>query len=127
MWPESSPEEQGLDSEIFRKAVQHAAYLGFTDGLLVVRNGFLIVEEYFNGYTRETPHLIASASKTFIGALAGIALRDSMFTLDQKLLEFYPEYVTPLMDPRKQQITLRQASFAARPAVVIVSPCRIAK
>ena len=107
VWPESSPEEQGLDSEIFRKAVQHAAYLGFTDGLLVVRNGFLIVEEYFNGYTRETPHLIASASKTFIGALAGIAVRDSMFTLDQKLLEFYPEYVTPLMDPRKQQITLR--------------------
>jgi CubicO group peptidase (beta-lactamase class C family) len=106
-WPESSPEDQGLDSEIFQKAVAHANYLGFTDSLLVVRNGALIAEEYFNGYTRESPHLIASASKTFIGALAGIAVRDSMFTLDQKLLEFYPEYVTPRMDPRKQQITLR--------------------
>jgi CubicO group peptidase (beta-lactamase class C family) len=106
-WPLSTPEAQGLDSRIFQNAVQHARDLGFVDSLLVLRNGFLISENYFNGYDMETPHPIASASKTFIGALVGIAVREGLLSLDQKLLDFYPDYVSPNMDPRKNDITIR--------------------
>lgn len=106
-WPLSTPEAQGLNSSIFQKAVQHAKDLEIVDNLLVVRNGYLILEEYFDGSDKDTSHPIASASKTFIGALVGIAVRENLLTLDQKLTDFYPEYVTPNMDPRKHDITLR--------------------
>jgi CubicO group peptidase (beta-lactamase class C family) len=106
-WPTSTPEAQGLNSDIFLKASEHAKQLGFVDSLLVVRNGYLISENYYNGYDKDTPHIVASASKTFTGALVGIAKRENLLTLDQKLVDFFPEYVTPLMDPRKNQITVR--------------------
>ena len=106
-WLLSTPEAQGLNSSIFQKAIQHAKDLEFVDNLLVVRNGYLIVEEYFDRSDKNTSHSIASASKTFIGALVGIAARENLLSLDQKLTDFYPEYVTPNMDPRKHDITIR--------------------
>ncbi len=106
-WPLSTPEAQGLDSNIFQNASEHARKLGFVDSLLVIRNGFLISEQYFNGYSMDTPHPIASASKTFIGALTGIAANQNLLSLDQKLTDFFPDYVTPRMDPRKNDITIR--------------------
>jgi CubicO group peptidase (beta-lactamase class C family) len=106
-WPVSTPEAQGLDSGIFENALEAARKLEFVDSLLVVRNGYLIAEGYFNGFDQNTPHGIASASKTFIGALVGIAVREGLLTLDQKMVDFFPEYVTPNMDPRKNMITIR--------------------
>ncbi|MBN1272051.1 MAG: serine hydrolase [Candidatus Aminicenantes bacterium] len=106
-WPQSPPEAQGFNSEIFEKASRHAEKLGFVNSLLVVRNGYLIHEEYFNGIDKDTPQKIASVSKSFIGALVGIALREGLMTLDQKMIDFYPDYVTPNMDPRKNDITIR--------------------
>lgn len=54
------------------------------------------------------PFSIASASKSFIGDLIGIALKKNYLTsLDQKMLDFFPEYITPDLDPRKYYITIR--------------------
>lgn len=106
-WPESTPEEQGLDSQIFTRAIQEAGRLKHVDSLLVVRNGYLIAEAYFNGHKRSTPHIIASAAKTFISALVGIGVKENLFTLDDRMVDFFPEYVSENMDPRKNLITLR--------------------
>ena len=47
-WPTSTPEEQGLDPYIFSNANEKAEELEFMYSLLVVRNGYLISEQYFN-------------------------------------------------------------------------------
>jgi CubicO group peptidase (beta-lactamase class C family) len=42
-----------------------------------------------------------------ISALIGIALREGyIHSLNQKLVEFYPEYITPTSDPRIKDITI---------------------
>ncbi|MCG8477454.1 MAG: beta-lactamase family protein [Spirochaetales bacterium] len=44
------------------------------DSILVVRNGNLVFEEYYNGYSRDTPRDIRSVTKSITSILTGIAL-----------------------------------------------------
>jgi CubicO group peptidase (beta-lactamase class C family) len=50
----------------------------------------------------------ASATKSFVSALVGIALDKGFLTsLDQKIMHFFPELNWASMDPRKKNITIR--------------------
>jgi CubicO group peptidase (beta-lactamase class C family) len=107
-WPTSTPIEHGLDPYILSYAYEKADELGFIHSVLVVRNGKLVAEQYFNGRNKYIPFEIASASKSFIGPLIGIALKENYLTsVEQKMLDFFPEYITPDLDPRKYDITIR--------------------
>ncbi len=80
----------------------------FLRSVLVVRHGNLLVEQYFNDGTKNGAFHIHSASKSFTSALIGIAFREGLLeSLDQKLFDFFPEYFTPNLDPRKKDITLK--------------------
>ncbi len=75
--------------------------------LLIVRHGYLLFERYYQGYTRYSEHYLASASKSVISALIGIALREGYIKhLDQTLSEVFPEYIVPETDPLKKKITI---------------------
>jgi len=107
-WPESSPELQGLDAEMFDLAFRAAEAIPNMYGLVVIRKGALVAERYFHGQTMNRANHLHSASKSFTSALVGIALRENFIqSLDQKMMDFFPEYASPLLDPRKYEITLR--------------------
>lgn len=42
--------------------------------ILLAKDGLLILEEYFQGYTRDKPHLLRSATKSIGSVLVGIAI-----------------------------------------------------
>jgi CubicO group peptidase (beta-lactamase class C family) len=44
----------------------------FTDGFLVLHRGRIVTEQYFNGMTPDTPHLLMSVSKSVVSTVAGI-------------------------------------------------------
>lgn len=77
------------------------------DGVLIFQGGKLVLEEYFYGYDRDTPHQLRSATKSVVGAVAGAAVADGAVTLDEPVLPRlgYPNVANP--DPRKSAITLR--------------------
>lgn len=107
-WPISEPEAQGLDSSIFEKAFQEAEKLSYIFSLLVVKNGYLIAERYFHFQDEYDANHVYSVSKSFTSALVGIAFRENyLHSLEQKMLDFFPEYVTPDLDPRKNEITIK--------------------
>jgi CubicO group peptidase (beta-lactamase class C family) len=107
-WWVSSPELQRLNSQRLAAAYREAKNLSFVDALLISKNGVLVSEKYYNGYDSLTGHNVKSISKSFLSALIGIALRENYLTdLDQAMLDFFPEYNTPGLDPRKNSITLR--------------------
>ncbi|MDR0531835.1 MAG: beta-lactamase family protein [Oscillospiraceae bacterium] len=63
-----------------------------TDGLLVLRQGKLIYEQYWNGYDQNKPHEMQSCTKSVISALVGIAIAEGKIKgVDQKVIEFFPE------------------------------------
>jgi CubicO group peptidase (beta-lactamase class C family) len=107
-WDVSTPEEQGLDPVLLAPLYRNAAEMETLYGLLVVRNGHLIAEKYFNEGTVEQKALLQSASKSYLSALVGIALdQGCLSSVDQKMLDFFPESVDQVADPRKAQITIR--------------------
>jgi CubicO group peptidase (beta-lactamase class C family) len=107
-WPVSTPEEQGLDPMLVAQLYHDAAEMETLYGLLVVKNGYLIAERYFNEGTAEQKALLQSASKSYLSALVGIALdQGCLSSVDQKMLDFFPESADQIADPRKAQITIR--------------------
>lgn len=44
----------------------------YTDGFLVLHGGRIVTEQYFNGMTPDTPHLLMSVSKSVVSTVAGI-------------------------------------------------------
>lgn len=107
-WLESSPGEQGFNGELLSEAFDAARQKSFVYSFLVIRNGYLVGEEYFNGFSRSSSCNIRSISKSFISALVGIALQQGYLdSLEQKMLNFFPEYDRSELDPRTRQITVR--------------------
>lgn len=108
-WPVSTPEEQGLGPRLIYDFYQDAGELDTLYSLLVVKNGYLVAEKYFNRGAVDIRADLASVTKSFTSALMGIALEEcDLESLDQKMIDFYPEYAGQLEDPRKAEITLEQ-------------------
>ncbi|MGD8623558.1 MAG: serine hydrolase [Anaerolineae bacterium] len=108
-WPVSTPEEQGLDPMLVAELYHNAEQLESLYGLLVIKNGHLVAEKYFHGAAVDQLSSRASVTKSVTSALVGIALEQGcLSSVDQKMIEFFPELADKIQDPRKKQITIRQ-------------------
>ena len=107
-WEVSTPAEQGIDPKLVAELYYKAAELETLYGLLVIKNDQLIAEEYFNGGSVDEMFDRASATKSFTSALVGIALdQGCLSSVDQMMIDFFPEFAGELDDPRKEQITIQ--------------------
>jgi CubicO group peptidase (beta-lactamase class C family) len=106
-WPESSPEQQGLNSQMLNLAFNEANHRPFINGIVIIRNGFLVAESYFNGYNKDDYHNIRSVSKSFLSALIGIAIRENHIpNLQTKIMGYFPEYTNDIIDDRFYQVNI---------------------
>jgi CubicO group peptidase (beta-lactamase class C family) len=107
-WKVSTPAEQGLDPRLVAELYHDAARLETLYGLLVIKNGRLIAEGYFNEGSVEQLSNRQSTTKSVTSALVGIALEQGhLSSVDQKMMDFFPEFAGQIDDPRKEQITIR--------------------
>ncbi len=91
------------------KLYHHASELETIYSLLVIKNGYLVAEDYFNGGSISAKTLIQSVSKSCISALVGITLEEGCLSdVDQRMIEFFPELSAELTDSRKEEISIRQ-------------------
>jgi CubicO group peptidase (beta-lactamase class C family) len=76
--------------------------------MLIARHGKLVLEEYFFGFDRETPHDVRSAGKTFASVMLGAAmLRGVPISPESRIYQVFAQrgpFANP--DPRKAHITL---------------------
>lgn len=107
-WEVSTPEKQELDPALVAELYYNAADLETIYSVLVIKNGKLIAEGYFNEGSVEQLSARHSATKSYTSALVGIALEQGcLSSLDQKMIDFFPEFADQIADPRKAQITIR--------------------
>jgi CubicO group peptidase (beta-lactamase class C family) len=107
-WNVSTPAAQGLDPTLIAKLYYDAGKMSRLYGMLVVKNGQLIAEGYFNEGSIDQQALLQSVTKSYTSALVGIALgQGHLMDVDQKMIDFFPELAGQLSDPRKSEITIR--------------------
>jgi CubicO group peptidase (beta-lactamase class C family) len=101
-WKIASPEAVGLDGTQLALRIDSVEDTHLSS-ILIVKEGYLIVEEYSNGYDRYNQHFIASCTQSIISALIGIA-NDKGFidSVDEKIVDFFPE----LESEWKKEITI---------------------
>ncbi len=108
-WLVSTPEAHGLDPMQVAELYYNAAELETIYGLLVVKDGYLVAEKYFNEGSADELSKRASVTKSYTSALVGIALEQGyLSSVEQKMLGFFPDVTSEIADPRKEQITIRQ-------------------
>ena len=62
-----------------------------TDGFLVLHRGRVVAEQYFNGMTPDTPHLLMSVSKSVTAAVAGVLAGRGLLDAGAELSRIVPE------------------------------------
>lgn len=108
-WKNSTPEEEGIDPMLIAEFYNDAAHLETLYSLLVIKNGKLIAEGYFNKASIDQLSKRASITKSFLSALIGIAIeKECIPGLDEKMINYFPEIVNEIKDERKKSITIRQ-------------------
>jgi CubicO group peptidase (beta-lactamase class C family) len=76
--------------------------------VLVARHGRIVFERYYHGAGRALEWNLFSVTKSVVSTLVGIALHDGrLHSLDQHVVDFFPDKVSAVADPRVRSITLR--------------------
>jgi CubicO group peptidase (beta-lactamase class C family) len=105
-WLTAVPSKAGFNPDALDTAADRIGLMKGVYSVLVVRNGYLVVERYFREGYRAKPHNLKSASKSVLSALIGIAIDKGKLHLDQPICELLPQ-CKKLNDPRKADITVR--------------------
>lgn len=108
-WPVAAPEAQGMDS-----AKLEAAFQALDDypqyavhSLLVVRQGVIVAEKYYQSYDQDSQNTLYSCTKSVISALVGIAIEEGALKgVDQPVADFFPDAMQVNPDPRKDAMRL---------------------
>ncbi|HMG33990.1 MAG TPA: serine hydrolase [Blastocatellia bacterium] len=110
-WRTSSPEDQSLDRKILKRLVKRIRKNKIRDlnSLLIVRNGYLVVESYFNGSGPNDVHTLQSDTKSVTSLLIGAAIAQGKLAgVDEPILEFFPEYRhIKNLDERKSSLRIK--------------------
>ncbi len=107
-WRNGTPEEQGFSSEELTQLLQVIQDRGTDiDSLLIIRNGYVILDAYFYPYNSNLRHDLASMTKSFTTTLIGIASDQGLLSLDDTMISFFPDRTIANVDTRKESITVR--------------------
>ncbi len=97
--------------------------------LLIIRNGSIVSETYFEHYTAQTPHDQYSVTKSVIATLMGIAIdKRALDGISQPALDFFRDSSFEHPDARKDAMTLEdlltmRAGLTGRSATRPSEPC----
>jgi len=109
-WRTAQPQQVGLDPAALGALVGRIrnGSIPFINSVVIVRQGYVVVEEYFNGSSRGDVHTMQSVSKSVTSLLVGIAADQGKLQVGDSVLHFFPEYTTlQNLDDRKRAVTVR--------------------
>ena len=94
------PERFGADTTLLDNmisGVESGEYVNI-HGVLVVKDGVLVLEKYFDGHDRNTLHEIRSATKSIGSMLTGIAIdKGYLSSEDEPVYKYFREDYEPAM------------------------------
>ena len=107
-WRSSTPEAQGIDSEVLAQAFDYVRQNHIPiHSLLIVRNGYVVLDAYFYPFQEGQVHDGASVTKSITSTLIGIAIGEhKLSSVRQPVVSLFPERKVANRDERKERMTV---------------------
>ena len=101
--PTATPSSQGFDEERLSKGLLEVGNRFYIRSMLIVRNGHLVAEEYFNGTHKDSLNPLRGATNIITSALIGIAIDEGFIKNEfEPLINFITD-----IDSAKRDITIQ--------------------
>jgi CubicO group peptidase (beta-lactamase class C family) len=81
------------DADGHRTTLQQWIDSSYTDGILVLHRGDIVLEQYHNGMDERTLHLSQSMAKSVVGVVAGILIGRGLIDPTEQVTHYLPELV----------------------------------
>lgn len=106
--PRSTPLEKGVNPSYLYDMLDQLEQAGIEmHSLLVSVDNEVIFEGFWDPYGPETPHIVHSLTKLFTNAAAGVAVTNGDLSLDDRLIDMFPELAPENPSENLQKVTLR--------------------
>lgn len=107
-WQKASLSDFNIDTVEFENVLNQMNEVNSIRSILVVKNGKLIAERYFENAQPDYAMNIKSATKSITATLVGIAIREGFIdSVEQNVLDFFPEYKDKIQDQNKLDLTIK--------------------
>ncbi len=104
----ASPEAVGVYADVVEQFIEYIQReeLEF-HSLMVLRHGKVAVEWYNEPFDAHTKHTMYSVSKSFTATAIGFAVSEGLLSLDDKVVDFFPDYPPKTPHPYFDKMTVR--------------------
>ena len=100
--------EQNVDEAMLVSAFERIQHVEGIASLVVCRNGVIIAEEYYNGYSSDSIRPVMSVTKTIMALLVGLALEMGYIDDINDPISKYLTGIVVFPDETKANITIEQ-------------------
>ena len=103
-----APESVGIRSEAVLELLDKLEQ-DYTEihSIMIMRHDRIAAEGWWAPYGPGLRHMMMSASKTFAGAAVGIAVREGITSLDEKVVDIFPEYLPETVSDNLASVRVR--------------------
>ena len=105
-WATTAPASLGWCQPPLDSLLAFAGRKG-SKSLLILKDGRLVVERYYGTYTVDSVHYWASAGKTLVAALVGVAQQDGLLNINDSTSRFLGRGWTTAPPAKERLITVR--------------------
>ena len=109
-WEISSLKDEGIDPGKINELMLDILNGNIREihSVLIIKNGRLVLEDYFYGYARNQTHHLMSVTKSITSILIGIGRDQNKIPgIDRKIYEFFSSYKDISWDDQKNEIRLK--------------------
>ncbi len=106
VWENKTAASLGWDETKLQEAFDYAATKN-TFGLIVLQHGKIVKEQYWNGWNKDTKYYIASAGKSVVAFIAGIAQQEGTININNKVSAYLGTGWTALPLAKENLITVK--------------------
>ncbi|CAN5352986.1 hypothetical protein BH11ACT5_BH11ACT5_12500 [soil metagenome] len=89
--PRARPEDHDIDSAAIAAFFDGLGQTGGVHGAIVMRDGAVIGEGWWQPYGPEVPHSMYSVSKSFTSVAIGLAVAEGRLSIDDRVIDLLPE------------------------------------
>ncbi|PWV95195.1 CubicO group peptidase (beta-lactamase class C family) [Paenibacillus cellulosilyticus] len=90
--PRATPEQTGIPSQAISAFLDQLKRDALEiHGFMVIRNGSVAAEGWWEPYSAELPHLIFSITKSFTATAVGFAVQEGLLNVHDKVVSYFPD------------------------------------